>query len=408
MPRPRVGAPIDPVTNRPSDDVRTATPLPAEAPPSVAAAGPPERIDVTAKRPVSAPEDRPLLGDDPVTAAPLARMVETAEHRDDGIASVLPSAARAHSAPDESTPPEGGEAPVEVGTLGTPGASSTPIGTPVPVQPRRVADAAAPTPRVAGTTAPHHPPRRLPERIPPDPAPAVQRVIAGGRVQDHHGPVEARTERTPTIAASWSLPARPESATAPASVPRRAGLLGERPVQPTLTSTLTSTTTPASSPGDTVAVPVPVEPVQRAVAPPSRPPVAPATIRDAVAVGTSRVAAPSRQTTTATTISAPVEHVQETIELAQQLGLDTTPVQRQPTDEPAAGPDESVGTTDTTTRSETTSVGPAAPGGEGPRRPSDAEVQEMLQALYPSLRRRLSRDLLLDRERLGYRTDIRF
>ena len=32
----------------------------------------------------------------------------------------------------------------------------------------------------------------------------------------------------------------------------------------------------------------------------------------------------------------------------------------------------------------------------------------MLQALYPSLRRRLSRDLLLDRERLGYRTDIRF
>ena len=64
--------------------------------------------------------------------------------------------------------------------------------------------------------------------------------------------------------------------------------------------------------------------------------------------------------------------------------------------------------TETTTRSASATVGPAAPAAEGPRPPSDAEVQEMLQALYPSLRRRLSRDLLLDRERLGYRTDIRF
>ena len=39
---------------------------------------------------------------------------------------------------------------------------------------------------------------------------------------------------------------------------------------------------------------------------------------------------------------------------------------------------------------------------------TEAEVDELLRALYPPLRRRLCRDLLLDRERAGYRTDIRF
>ena len=43
-----------------------------------------------------------------------------------------------------------------------------------------------------------------------------------------------------------------------------------------------------------------------------------------------------------------------------------------------------------------------------PRQPTDAEVEQLARALYPQLRRRLGRDLLLDRERLGYRTDIRF
>ena len=42
------------------------------------------------------------------------------------------------------------------------------------------------------------------------------------------------------------------------------------------------------------------------------------------------------------------------------------------------------------------------------REPSAAEIDQLAQALYPQLRRRLGRDLLLDRERLGYRTDIRF
>lgn len=43
-----------------------------------------------------------------------------------------------------------------------------------------------------------------------------------------------------------------------------------------------------------------------------------------------------------------------------------------------------------------------------PRAPSDEEVTELARALYPQLRRQLGRDLLLDRERLGYRTDIRY
>ena len=45
----------------------------------------------------------------------------------------------------------------------------------------------------------------------------------------------------------------------------------------------------------------------------------------------------------------------------------------------------------------------------GPRRGrSEAEVLELARVLYPQLQRRLARDLLLDRERAGYRTDIRF
>ena len=47
-------------------------------------------------------------------------------------------------------------------------------------------------------------------------------------------------------------------------------------------------------------------------------------------------------------------------------------------------------------------------GDSSPREPSAAEIDRLAHALYPQLRRRLGRDLLLDRERLGYRTDIRF
>jgi hypothetical protein len=53
-------------------------------------------------------------------------------------------------------------------------------------------------------------------------------------------------------------------------------------------------------------------------------------------------------------------------------------------------------------------TGPAASASSGAPERSDAEVEELLRTLYPPLRRRLCRDLLLDRERAGYGTDIRY
>jgi hypothetical protein len=70
---------------------------------------------------------------------------------------------------------------------------------------------------------------------------------------------------------------------------------------------------------------------------------------------------------------------------------------------PQAGPAPPVTTTAVAT------VGPAAPTTAAAGTPkSEAELQELCRALYPPLRRRLCRDLLVDRERAGYRTDIRF
>lgn len=76
-----------------------------------------------------------------------------------------------------------------------------------------------------------------------------------------------------------------------------------------------------------------------------------------------------------------------------------------------AGPTpEPTGTITTPTTSQESSAATSTPAPAAPetRQRSDAEIQELLTALYPPLRRRLGRDLLLDRERHGYRTDIRF
>ncbi|MET0145827.1 MAG: hypothetical protein ABW328_13735 [Ilumatobacteraceae bacterium] len=72
---------------------------------------------------------------------------------------------------------------------------------------------------------------------------------------------------------------------------------------------------------------------------------------------------------------------------------------------PDATPDP---TQDATTPGASTTVTAAAtPAAAGTGR-SEAELLELVRALYPPLQRRLCRDLLLDRERAGYRTDIRF
>jgi hypothetical protein len=62
----------------------------------------------------------------------------------------------------------------------------------------------------------------------------------------------------------------------------------------------------------------------------------------------------------------------------------------------------------TVTATATSGPAAAAPAGRPGAAPTDAEVDKWSRALYPSLRRRLCQDLLLDRERSGYSTDIRY
>jgi hypothetical protein len=101
---------------------------------------------------------------------------------------------------------------------------------------------------------------------------------------------------------------------------------------------------------------------------------------------------------------------QPSIEWEQDTSSPEAPtVQREAA--PESGPDSSAptptGEATATTTTATATVGPAAPA--TPKAPrSEAELQELCRALYVPLRRRLCRDLLLDRERAGYRTDIRF
>jgi hypothetical protein len=78
-------------------------------------------------------------------------------------------------------------------------------------------------------------------------------------------------------------------------------------------------------------------------------------------------------------------------------------VQRQTDGQPADAP-----TTGAPVVTADATSGPASTPDQGSAGRSDAEIQELLRTLYPPLRRRLCRDLLLDRERAGYATDIRF
>jgi hypothetical protein len=94
--------------------------------------------------------------------------------------------------------------------------------------------------------------------------------------------------------------------------------------------------------------------------------------------------------------------------LDQPIASATDVVQRQAeaTPESAAEP-----APEPTTVTATAEAGPAAPAGAaagGRKAPTDAEADEWARALYPALRRRICRDLMLDRERSGYSTDIRY
>ena len=84
-------------------------------------------------------------------------------------------------------------------------------------------------------------------------------------------------------------------------------------------------------------------------------------------------------------------------------------VQRQADDAPETA--EAAPAPTPTTVTATAETGPAAPAGGaggGRKAPTEAEADEWARALYPALRRRICRDLMLDRERSGYSTDIRY
>jgi hypothetical protein len=84
-------------------------------------------------------------------------------------------------------------------------------------------------------------------------------------------------------------------------------------------------------------------------------------------------------------------------------------VQRQAEDAPeTAEPTPAPAPTTVTATAETGPAAPAGGTGGGRKAPTEAEADEWARALYPALRRRICRDLMLDRERSGYSTDIRY
>jgi hypothetical protein len=80
-----------------------------------------------------------------------------------------------------------------------------------------------------------------------------------------------------------------------------------------------------------------------------------------------------------------------------------SPALQRQADDASASPAEPAPAASTATATTAPIAGPAA---IGP--PSDADIDTWTRALYPSFRRRFCQDLLLDRERSGYSTDIRY
>ena len=236
------------------------------------------------------------------------------------------------------------------------------------------------------------------------------------------GPVALTSD--PATAAGIVTTTWAEDATAAPVRSLDGGLLGDRP--PTLTVDWTDRAAPtaetaSSTPGRAeVGAPATPPVVSRTLAErASRPPVAtvagaPNTTRAAAAMAPGR--APVLQFGPPPTPTAPVLSFDAVPvdagaahEEAASSELPAT-VQRQLAGEPATGPGEpaivAVQTESAAAASPSTALA-AATGGATPGR-SDAEIVELARVLYPQLQRRLARDLLLDRERAGYRTDIRF
>jgi hypothetical protein len=77
-------------------------------------------------------------------------------------------------------------------------------------------------------------------------------------------------------------------------------------------------------------------------------------------------------------------------------------------DEEGTPATETAPETTTVTATATSGLAAATTPARSTTAPTDADVDKWTRALYPSLHRRLRQELLLDRERLGYSTDIRY
>jgi hypothetical protein len=231
----------------------------------------------------------------------------------------------------------------------------------------------------------------------------------------------------------------PVAPTTTAVEPVVAGLVGERAAD---LSTIEWPTAPtaAAEPRPPLAPGTPTAPtVSRTIATrgPSRPATtgpAPAVQRTATATATTPTipglppvlrAATARPTPLAWT--SPPSTAAAVADGANDSELETVTIQRT-ADEAGGAPDAAPGdaataapatSTDTTTSTATTTTSSSSattpgsgtastPAGAASAGRSEAEILELARALYPQLQRRLAREFLLDRERAGYRTDIRF
>ena len=405
--------------------------VPTSSTPATAASSVVQRMEAPAATPAAAAASAALptarhdpIGtsdlDQPITTVsllaerPLVTTIDGVQSTAEGTplladrADAAPAPARAVSAPDPTAGelraslqrgPAGPDPIVAPATAGPATASpidvptsSTPAATASPVVQRMEATAAAPAAaaRAAPTPTARHDPIGTSDQD--QPITTVSLLAERPLVTTIDG-VQSTAEGPPSLAdradAASAPPARAVNAPGPAVTPRAKASTSGPSVQRSVTAT--SVTTPV---GRTSL------PAGRTVV--ARPASAPAT-----AAAWSGPAAQDfggfvpDEDGTLWTIDEPV----------QPRARATAPIAVQRDGDPAADAASTAGAAaaGTVTTTAVATAGPAAPAAAAAGAPkSEAELQELCRALYPPLHRRLCRDLLVDRERAGYRTDIRF
>lgn len=385
-------------------DVDASMPVQRSVDPSLAASGPDVPEVSRDGEPVDADEAESPAGvvDEPATTPTLER-----------LRTVLgPPIA---STPPAARPEPTGQAPVQREPLGLSAHAPVPAAMPA---------GRAPTPGVVAPTARVDVPRSstpAPGTAAGGDEPITRELPTLGRLAigehsvhssqpplDHGAPIGA-TPRSPDISASSPTSAPPEPTvasrptlagewltTAPAAaVPtvarqqQPAGATERAAAVDALARRQQSQSPPLSSPG--AASGRPFAPVQRRTI--IGPPITPLAPRPP----SPDVHPPGRVAGT------PPVDIEDVVDATESRITEWPPVQRE-----SAGQASAVTMDETPVMTAAATSGPAAMSASPPEGRSDADVDELLRALYPPLRRRLCRDLLLDRERAGYGTDIRF